>query len=194
MATKKGFHLLIERAARALRAAVPGAHVVLAGGGDRLEEFRARAAPLAGRVHFPGPVLHDTLPDLYRAADLFVLPAVHDRQGQRRRPPQRHPGGDGERAAGGGAAVSGIPLAVRDGEEGVLVPEGDGRALREALAALLGDPERGRRMGEAGRRRAVAELGWDAVAARYRAAYAEGAARRRAGTKPALAGQSEGGP
>ena len=42
-------------------------------------------------------------------------------------------------------------------------------------------------MGEAGRRRAVDELGWDAVAGRYRAAYAEGTARRAAGTKPAAA-------
>ncbi|HEV8630278.1 MAG TPA: glycosyltransferase, partial [Thermoanaerobaculia bacterium] len=73
--------------------------------------------------------------------------------------------------------VSGIPLAVRDDVEGVLVPEGDGGALREALVALLADPSRGRRLGAAGRARAVAELGWEAMADRYRAAYAEGIAR-----------------
>ena len=80
MATKKGFHLLIE-ALPALFSALPEAHLVLAGGGDRLDEFRRGASVFAGRVHFPGAVLHDTLPDLYRAADLFVLPAVHDAKG-----------------------------------------------------------------------------------------------------------------
>ena len=65
-------------------------------------------------------------------------------------------------------------LAVRDGQEGSLVVERDGTALREALAALLADPERARALGAAARLRAVAELTWEAVAARYREAYAAG--------------------
>ncbi|HEV8630712.1 MAG TPA: glycosyltransferase, partial [Thermoanaerobaculia bacterium] len=80
MATKKGFQVLLPELP-ALLAALPAAHVVLAGAGDLLPRFRAQAAPLAGRVHFPGAVLRDTLPDLFRAADAFVLPAVHDRRG-----------------------------------------------------------------------------------------------------------------
>jgi glycosyltransferase involved in cell wall biosynthesis len=52
-----------------------------------------------------------------------------------------------------------------------LVPERDPEALLGALRALLADPARMRGMGERGRRRAEAELTWDAVAARYREGY-----------------------
>src|SRR5690606_41201337 len=68
-----------ETSALSLHDALP--IFVLAGGGDRLEELRAAAARFAERVHFPGAVMHDSLPDLYRGADLFVLPAVHDARG-----------------------------------------------------------------------------------------------------------------
>ena len=60
-----------------LFAAHPDVHIVLAGAGDRLDEFRQATKAWHDRFHFAGSVLRDTLPDLYRAADLFVLPAVY---------------------------------------------------------------------------------------------------------------------
>jgi glycosyltransferase involved in cell wall biosynthesis len=174
MATKKGFDVLVA-ALPGLLAAHPEAHWVLAGAGDRLEEWRRAAAGMegGGRVHFPGAVLRDALPDLYRAADLFVLPAVHDGKGN----VDGLPNVILEAMASGlpvvASGISGIPLAVVDGETGALVPERDAAALAAALAALLADSERRRALGRAGRRRAVAELTWDAVAARYRDAYQE---------------------
>jgi len=190
MATKKGFQVFLPELP-ALLAAVPELHVVLAGAGDLLARFRAQTAPLRDRVHFPGAVLRDTLPDLFRAADAFVLPAVHDPRGNVDGLPNVVLEAMASALPVVATAVSGIPLAVRDGVEGLLVPEGDGRALREALLAVFADRDRARRMGEAGRRRAVDELSWDSVADRYRAAYAEGIARRAAGTKPAAAWRRE---
>ncbi len=67
--------------------------------------------------------------------------------------------------------ISGIPLAIDEGEEGLLVPEQDAGALNQALLQALQDPERAREMGRQGRRRALSELSWDAVAGRYRQAY-----------------------
>lgn len=172
MATKKGFDLLLA-ALPGLLAQHPEAHWVLAGSGDRLVEWRRAAAGMEGgwRVHFPGAVLRDALPDLYRAADLFVLPAVHDRKGN----VDGLPNVILEAMASGlpvvASGISGIPLAVVDGETGALVPERDAAALAAALGALLADPARRRALGRAGRRRAVAELTWDVVAARYRDAY-----------------------
>lgn len=170
MATKKGYHVLIE-ALPSLFDERPDVHLVLAGSGDRLEEFRERTSAYSDRVHFPGSVLRDTLPDLYKSADYFVLPAVHDPQGN----VDGLPNVILEAMASGlpvvATAISGIPLAIREGEEGYLVPEQDPEALGVALRRLLDDPEAAKRMGENGRRRAVAELSWDAVAARYRAAY-----------------------
>lgn len=170
MATKKGFHLLVDVLAEALESQ-PTLHVVLAGGGDRLAELRARTAAWNTRVHFPGLVTHAELPDLYRAADLFVLPAVHDAAGN----VDGLPNVILEAMASGlpvlATAISGIPLAVTDGEHGLLVGEADRPALLAALLRLAGDTELRRRCGAAARRKAVGQLSWDHVAAAYRSAY-----------------------
>ncbi|MBE8477206.1 glycogen synthase [Streptomyces justiciae] len=71
--------------------------------------------------------------------------------------------------------VGGIPEVVDDGKTGLLVPVDDDfePALARALDSILGDPEGARRMGEAGRERAVGEFGWDAVARRTVGLYEE---------------------
>lgn len=179
MATKKGFHLLID-ALPALLDALPEAHLVLAGGGDRLEEFRRGAAPFAGRVHFPGAVLHDTLPDLYRAADLFVLPAVHDAKGN----VDGLPNVILEAMATGlpvvGSRVSGLPTAIGEGINGWLVDEGSVADLIRVLPQAFSDRDRLRELGAASRERTRREFSWESVAARYRAAYVAAAERCRA--------------
>jgi starch synthase len=72
-----------------------------------------------------------------------------------------------------GSRTGGIPEVVADGETGLLVPPGDPEALADALNALLRDPDRARAMGQAGRKRAVAEFGWSAIAAQTADLYAE---------------------
>jgi starch synthase len=68
--------------------------------------------------------------------------------------------------------VGGIPEVVVEGETGLLVDydEQDPQAFEKDLAAavnrLAGDPALAERMGRAGRARAVAAFGWDAIAAR----------------------------
>jgi glycosyltransferase involved in cell wall biosynthesis len=56
------------------------------------------------------------------------------------------------------SAVGGIPDQIRHDKEGLLVPPGDTDALADALLALLRDPDRARRLGEAGRRRATSRF------------------------------------
>ncbi|WP_053852806.1 glycogen synthase [Streptomyces sp. NRRL B-24085] len=71
--------------------------------------------------------------------------------------------------------VGGIPEVVDDGRTGLLVTVDDGfeTALAGALDSVIGDPATARRMGEAGRERAVGEFGWDAVARRTVRLYEE---------------------
>ncbi|WP_336109637.1 glycogen synthase [Streptomyces sp. PTD9-10] len=71
--------------------------------------------------------------------------------------------------------VGGIPEVVEDGRTGLLVDVDDDfeAGLARALDAVLGDRETARRMGEAGRERAVGEFGWDAVARRTAGLYEE---------------------
>jgi glycosyltransferase involved in cell wall biosynthesis len=170
MATKKGFQVLIE-ILPALLGEFPDLAVVLAGGGDLLDRFREAARPWGERVRFPGPVLRDTLPDLYRAADLFTLPAVHDARGNVDGLPNVILEAMASGLAVVASGISGIPLAVEEGRTGLLVPERDPAALLGALRRLLADPAGARALGEAGRRKALTELTWDAVAARYREGY-----------------------
>lgn len=53
-----------------------------------------------------------------------------------------------------GSNVGGIPVLVRDGENGLLVPREDVAALAAALRRLLSDPAMRKRMGDAGYERA----------------------------------------
>ena len=72
-----------------------------------------------------------------------------------------------------GSRTGGIPEVVADGETGLLVPPGEPEALAEALNVLLRDPDRAEAMGQAGRKRAVSEFGWPAIAAQTADLYAE---------------------
>jgi starch synthase len=72
-----------------------------------------------------------------------------------------------------GSRTGGIPEVVADGETGLLVPPGEPAPLADALNVLLRDPGRARAMGEAGRKRTVAEFGWPAIAAQTADLYAE---------------------
>lgn len=75
------------------------------------------------------------------------------------------------------SAVGGIPEVVVDGETGLLVPydSAEPRAFEHAFAdainALAADPARAAAMGSAGRRRAVSDFGWDAIADQTIAVY-----------------------
>jgi starch synthase len=82
-------------------------------------------------------------------------------------------------------ATGGIPEVVANGETGLLVPfESNGADgprdpdrfaadIAERVNRLLADPELAERMGRAGRRRAVAEFSWSAIATETAALYAE---------------------
>ena len=73
--------------------------------------------------------------------------------------------------------VGGIPEVVTDGETGLLVdytaedPAGFEERFASAVNRLVADPEEARRMGRAGRARAVDEFGWVTVAVRTAELY-----------------------
>ena len=178
MVSKKGFDILLEAIPEIL-ATSPRTHVIMAGGGDLLDMLRRQTAQWSDRVHLPGIVLRDTLPDLFRAADLFVLPAVHDSKGN----VDGLPNVILEAMASGlpvvASNISGIPLAIDDGVEGLLVPERNSKRLATALTQLLGDPDLRTEMGRAARARVERSLTWTAVAARYHEAYESALSRDR---------------
>ncbi|APZ97271.1 glycoside hydrolase [Sphingopyxis sp. QXT-31] len=72
---RKGQALVIEAIP-----ALPGVHYWLAGAGEEEGRYRALAAKLgvADRVHFLGSVANADLPQLYRAADIVVMPSASE--------------------------------------------------------------------------------------------------------------------
>ena len=69
--------------------------------------------------------------------------------------------------------VGGIPEIVRQDETGVLVSPGDPQELARALADMLGDELKGRRLGEMGRERVAQTFGLDRMIAQLDDLYWE---------------------
>jgi starch synthase len=162
---------------RAVRDIDPAAQVVLcAGAPDTPEidrEFRELFAELSevrdGVFWIPKMLPRPEVIQLLTHAALFVCPSVYEPLGIVNL----------EAMACGtpvvASAVGGIPEVVDDGSTGLLVPAGDGfeEGLARAMDTVLGDLAAARRMGEAGRERAVGAFGWDAVARRTVRLYEE---------------------
>jgi glycosyltransferase involved in cell wall biosynthesis len=128
--------------------------VLMVGTGELEAEVRAQVAALAlPDVVFTGFVNQSELPRLYATADVFVLPSSNE------------PWGfiiNEVMCAALPVVVSddcgSVPDLVHDGDNGRLMRAGDPASLADALADILSDPARCRRMGERSR-----ELvsGWD---------------------------------
>jgi len=153
-------------------------HLVVAGGGELLDGFRAQAqaSGVADRVHFLGAVPHAELPDVLRAANLFLLTTE---------PPESFGIVLIEAMACGLPAIAtdypGVRAVVDDGTTGVLVPPGDATAVARAIDDLVAaGPERRTELGERGREKAVREWAWPTLVDRMDGAYAEAIAVRRA--------------
>ena len=117
-------------------------------------EARARELGLAARVHFTGWLPSEVLETLYAACDLVAFPSVWDE-------PFGLVGLEAMAHAKPVAAfdVGGVRDWLAPGRTGELVPRGDDAALARALERLAGAPERARRMGELGARRARRRFG-----------------------------------
>ncbi|HEX6203267.1 MAG TPA: glycosyltransferase, partial [Thermoanaerobaculia bacterium] len=77
------------------------------------------------------------------------------------------------------AAVGALPEAIEDGRTGLLVPPGDVEALAVAVAGLLDDPARARRLGGAAADDARDRFAWRRVAEDLLAVHREAIAARR---------------
>jgi rhamnosyl/mannosyltransferase len=162
----KGFSYLIEAMASVQ------ADLVLVGEGPLLPQLRAQAEQLglAQRVHFRHDLSEAELAAHYQACDVFVLPSVEITEAFGLVQVEAM-------ACGKPVVATDLPTGVvyvnRHGETGLIVPPRDPGALSAAMNQLLGDPELRRRMGEAGRERAMREFTRQAYAEQVNAVYRE---------------------
>ncbi len=165
---RKGIDTALEAVAR-LTADFPRLAYLVAGTGPERARLQRLAETLgiAPHVRFLGDVPEADLPDLYAAADVFVLLA-------REIPEDDEVEGFGivycEAGASGlpvvGASSGGVPEAVRDAETGILVRPADPDEAARALRRLFDDAALRRAMGDAGRRLVEREHNWDRAAHR----------------------------
>jgi L-malate glycosyltransferase len=101
------------------------------------------ALGLTDRVTFAG--LRRDVPQLLASATVAVMPSLNEALSNVLL----------ESMAAGAPVVAtqvgGTPEAIADGSNGVLVPPGDSGAMAKAIANLLADPEKARRLGAAAR-------------------------------------------
>jgi len=182
MVYKKGFEYLI-RAAPAILREHPDARIVLAGGGDLEERLISLVKQLGveDSVIMPGFVSRDKLPLYFSGCDLFVLPSVVDQQGNVDGLPNTLLEAMASARAVVATDVAGIPLAVKDGENGLLVPEKQPGELAAAINLLLRAPELRVQYGEAGRRRVENDLNWATTAQTFIRLFKDATARRKRG-------------
>ncbi|MCU0648499.1 MAG: glycosyltransferase [Gemmatimonadaceae bacterium] len=131
----------------------------------------ARALGVFDRIHWIGAVTQPGLPELYRRASLVVMPSIQEGLGLV---------GVEAQACGTpvvGFASGGLPDVVAHETTGLLVPEGDTRALAGALGALLDDPARRTAMAHAGLAHVAERFAPARVAARYAAYYEQAISR-----------------
>jgi glycosyltransferase involved in cell wall biosynthesis len=151
-----------------MSAAIPNARLLVVGDGpaDYRSTLESEAARLgvSSRIIWAGRRFD--IPEILSAMDLFVSPS-HD---------EALPLTSLEAMAAGvavvAAAVGGLPEVVCDGETGILVPPGDLDAMANAIAALLLDENRRKRLGEAGKRRAREHFSPDRQVPRLEQAFA----------------------
>jgi glycosyltransferase involved in cell wall biosynthesis len=153
VADGKGIDLLVDSLSH-----LPGVHLAVVGPDDghgTTRRLQARAAELGvdSRLHLVGQWREQPLA-LYADADVFALPSAHENFGM----------------SAAEAASAGVPVVVTDrcgvaeflGGHGAVVVDFEQAAVGGAIAALLADSEKRRRLGEQGAERAR-ELGWPSV-------------------------------
>ena len=168
-APMKGIATLLEAFAK-LRVERPGLELVLVTRpvpGGRTEQI-VDDLGIGDAVHFRHGLPDDELVELMGSAEVACVPSLYE----------------GFSLPTAELMACATPLVVSragaipevvgpDGECADLVEPGDVGELEQALAALLDDPDRRARMGEAGRRRVREHFSWRAVAEAVVATYEE---------------------
>ena len=149
---RKGFRYLVQ-ACRLLvdRGYAIECHIIGEGPLRADLEEQIRQLSLEGIVMLCGSLLHQEVIDQYQAAAVFVLPAVLGGDGDRDGIPNVILEAMAMELPVVSTSHSGIPEAVEDGVNGLLVPPSDEVALACAIAKLLDNPELQRQLGRNGR-------------------------------------------
>jgi phosphatidyl-myo-inositol alpha-mannosyltransferase len=161
---RNGLDLMLDAFAL-VRKQVQNVRLIVVGDGDQREQYEQRVAREFGdAVHMAGPVLTER-PSYYVTADIYCAPISKASFGMTLL----------EAMACGRPIVATENDGYRDllgPDEGLLVPPHDAAVFAEAILKLLADGPLRKRMGEAGRAKAL-EYAWPSVTRRLISYYDE---------------------
>jgi teichuronic acid biosynthesis glycosyltransferase TuaC len=181
----KGIDVALEALARLSREGLRWTSFTVVGDGPARVQLEAMARRLGieDKVRFAGRLPHDATLRTIAGSDIFCLPSWQESFGVVYL----------EAMACSlpviGCRGQGAAEIVRNGVDGILVEPRDADGLARALKGLLDDPDRARRMGESGTKRA-AIFSWSDIAEQYADCYTAAIAGYRGIRSVATAGGS----
>jgi glycosyltransferase involved in cell wall biosynthesis len=174
MIERKGFKYLIDAMPQVVRE-FPDATLTIAGGGPVREQLvqQVNTLQLQKNVILPGKVSAEELERLFSQGDMFILPAIIDKNGD---------------TEGLGVVlieamtykmpviasnVGGIPDVIIPGKSGILVEQKNPSMLADAIIDLLRNPKKMQDIGEMGYAFISKEFSWKKVIGEIESLYEE---------------------
>lgn len=167
LAEKKGVTYLIE----AIKD-VENAILVIVGKGELETELREQAKELGERIIFWGPRTHQELPEIYASADVFVVPSITSRNGDK----------EGFGLVIIEAMSSGVPVVasksggicdiIQNNVNGLLCEEKSVRQLADNINSVLNDPDLACRLKANGAKTAQ-KYSYENIAEQYKQLFEE---------------------
>ncbi len=165
---KKGVRFLLEAMPEVINKA-PAVKLMIVGSGEEEEDLKRLSASLEleGNVVFTGSIANRDLPRFYGAADIFIGPSIHARDGDTE--------GFGltfvEAGMSGciliGSRVGGIPDIIKDGKTGFLVEEKNPAAIAAKILEIIDQKEDWPEIKKKNRLEFVKNFSLDVIAAKY---------------------------
>ncbi|MCK4512965.1 glycosyltransferase family 4 protein [bacterium] len=166
MADGKG-HVFALRAIEEIRKRIPDYRLVFVGEGGIEEKLRAEAESLGLTTEVIWAGFRRDVPAILASADLLILPSEGESL------PFVILEAMGSRLPVVASDVGGISEQIEDGVTGRLIRPRDAAGLAEAIIDVLSRPDRGRSLGEAGRRKLEAEFSIEASVGRVLEIYGD---------------------
>jgi PEP-CTERM/exosortase A-associated glycosyltransferase len=173
----EGIDLLLDVVPE-LASRLPGARVLLVGGGPEEERLRARACGLADHVVMPGKMPHERIRQLYAAIDVFVCPRRRSRLTELVTPLKPLEAMSMSRLVLG-SDVGGLAELIQPEVTGMLFEAERPHALVAQAVRAGSDPTLRHRLGQQAREHTTAHRSWERIVAGYHDIYATATARAR---------------
>lgn len=156
---KKGYDFLLH-ACRILKESGVDFHLTLAGGGPRMSQLQYLAWKLGitDRVSFPGFIPYDLVPELFSSTDIFLMPSIIHKSGDRDGIPTVLMEALVHRVPVIATDVSGIGELVENHVTGLLIPEKNPEAIADAVKEFIADRDSALRMAANGREKVLKQF------------------------------------